>query len=105
MPPSVTPFALLTPTEIGLELGRRLEALRLANDWRRATLAERTGVSVSTIQRFERTGKITLEHLLQLAGVLGRIEDFAMLFQPGPARSLDELERRMSAPLPRRGRR
>jgi transcriptional regulator with XRE-family HTH domain len=100
-----SPFALLTPSEIALELGRRVEALRLANDWRRATLAERTGVSVSTIQRFERTGKITLEHLLQLADTLGRIEDFASLFQPGPARSLDELERRMSAPSPKRGRR
>jgi len=105
MPPSATPFALLTPIEIGLELGRRLEALRLANDWRRATLAERTGVSVSTIQRFERTGKITLEHLLQLASALGRIEDFAPVFQPGAARSLDELERRMAAPRPKRGRR
>lgn len=100
-----TPFALLTPVEIGLELGRRLEALRLANDWRRATLAERTGVSVSTIQRFERTGKITLEHLLRLADALGRAEDFAALLQPGAARSLDELEQRMTRPPPKRGRR
>jgi transcriptional regulator with XRE-family HTH domain len=105
MLPSATPFALLTPTEIGLELGRRLEALRLANDWRRATLAARTGVSVSTIQRFERTGKITLEHLLRLADALGRAEDLASLFQPGPARSIDELEHRMSRPPPKRGRR
>lgn len=105
MPSSATPFALLTPIEIGLELGRRLETLRLANDWRRATLAERTGVSVSTIQRFERTGKITLEHLLRLADALGRAEDLASLFQPARARSLDELEARMTRPPPKRGRR
>jgi transcriptional regulator with XRE-family HTH domain len=105
MPPPRMPFVLLTPSEIAFELGRRLEALRLATDWRRATLAERTGLSVSTIQRFERTGKITLEHLLLIAHALGRAEDFASLFQPEPARSLDELEQRLSALRRQRGRR
>jgi transcriptional regulator with XRE-family HTH domain len=100
-----TPFALLTPVEIAAELGRRLEGLRLANNWRRATLAQRAGVSVSTIQRFEHGGKITLENLLRVADALGRAEELALLFQPAPARSLDELERRSSRPLPKRGRR
>lgn len=100
-----TPFVLLSPTEIAAELGRRVEALRLANNWRRATLAERAGVSVSTIQRFEHGGKITLENLLRLADALGRADELSLLFQPAPARSLDELERHASRPLPKRGRR
>jgi HTH-type transcriptional regulator / antitoxin HipB len=105
MPPPPTPLVLLTPFEIAAELGRRLEALRLANHWRRATLAERTGVSVSTIQRFETSGKITLENLLRLADGLARADELAALFQPRPARSIDELEERMARPLPKRGRR
>ncbi len=98
-------FPLLTPVEIAAELGRRLEALRLGNHWRRATLAERTGVSVSTIARFEQGGRITLENLLRLADGLGRADELASLFQPKPARSLDELETQLSRPLPKRGRR
>lgn len=97
--------SLLSPSEIATELGRRLEALRLGHDWRRASLAERTGVSVSTIRRFERTGKITLEHLLRLVDALGRAHELASLLQPPPARSLDELEQRTSRPRPKRGRR
>lgn len=105
MDPRPTSFELLSPVEIAALLGRRLEALRLANGWRQATLAERTGVSVATIQRFESTGRITLENLLRLADGLGRARELASLFQPPPARSLDELEGRASRPLPKRGRR
>lgn len=103
MAPAPTSFCLHTPTEIGAELGRRLQALRLGNRWRRATLAERAGVSASTIQRFETSGKITLENLLRLADALGRADELAALFQPPPARSIDELERRTSRALPKRG--
>jgi DNA-binding Xre family transcriptional regulator len=99
------PFALLTPPEIATELGRRLEVLRLSNDWRRETLAERAGVSTSTIQRFETHGRITLVNLLRLASALGRNEDLASLFRPPPASSIDELERLMAGPTRKRGRR
>lgn len=103
MAPPPTPFALRTPDEIATDLGRRLRALRLAHRWRRVTLAERTGVSASTIQRFETSGKITLENLLRLADALGRADELAALFEPPPARSIDELEQRTSRPLPKRG--
>ena len=103
MTPPPDPFVLRTPDEIATELGRRLRALRLAHRWRRVTLAERTGVSASTIQRFETSGKITLENLLRLAEGLGRADELAVLFEPPPARSIDELERRTSRPLPKRG--
>jgi transcriptional regulator with XRE-family HTH domain len=103
VPPPPNPYALRTPDEIAIELGGRLRALRLAHRWRRVTLAERTGVSASTIQRFETSGKITLENLLRLAEGLGRVDELAALFEPPPANSIDELERRTSSRLPRRG--
>jgi HTH-type transcriptional regulator / antitoxin HipB len=103
MPLPSDPFALRTPDEIATDLGRRMRALRLANRWRRVTLADRAGVSASTIQRFETSGKITLENLLRLADALGRADELAALFEPPPARSIDELARRTFRPLPKRG--
>lgn len=45
-----------------------------------ATLAERSGVSLGSIKRFERTGEISLSSLLKLALVLGYESDFNNLF-------------------------
>lgn len=45
-----------------------------------ATLARRSGVSLGSIKRFERTGEISLSSLLKLALVLGYESDFNNLF-------------------------
>ncbi|MBK8240270.1 MAG: helix-turn-helix transcriptional regulator [Deltaproteobacteria bacterium] len=96
---------LRTPVEVATALGRRVSALRLARDWRRATLAERAGVGLSTVQRLERSGHITLDNLLKIAAALGRLEEFEALFEAPAARSIDELERASTVKLPKRGRR
>ena len=46
-------LSLFTPREVAERLGARMMQLRLARDWRRATLAERAGVSPATVARFE----------------------------------------------------
>lgn len=48
----------------------------------REELAERSGVSYSSIRKFESTGRISLESLLKLAQVLNRLEDFENLLRP-----------------------
>ncbi|MGQ7816789.1 helix-turn-helix domain-containing protein [Metapseudomonas furukawaii] len=53
------------------QVGENARALRLAQNLSRKTLAERAGVSDSTIKRFETTGQITLEALVLLASSLG----------------------------------
>lgn len=45
------------------------------------TIAQRSGVSLGSIKRFERTGEISLSSLLKLAFVLGYEDDFNTLFQ------------------------
>ena len=97
-------FILFTPREVAERLGARMMQLRLARDWRRATLAERAGVSPSTVARFEGSGQITLENLLKLAHALDAIDGFEALFTEPPATSIAELERRVT-PVRRRGRR
>jgi transcriptional regulator with XRE-family HTH domain len=39
-------------------------------------MAERSGVSFGSLKRFENTGKISLESLLKLMHLLGRLDDF-----------------------------
>lgn len=102
--PGPFPEIVPTPTEVARALGRRVESLRLARSWKRDTLAARSGVSASTIKRFERTGTITLDGLLRLCAALDRLTDFERTLEPPPAASLAELER-SERPPPRRGRR
>ncbi|MCC6509164.1 MAG: helix-turn-helix transcriptional regulator [Pirellulaceae bacterium] len=83
-----------TSHEMMLELGQRVRGRRLALDLTQAGLADRSGVSLSVLRLFERTGKISLESLLKLAIALNATGEFDALFQTngfGPIVSLDEL--------------
>jgi transcriptional regulator with XRE-family HTH domain len=46
-----------------------------------AECADRSGVSLGSLKRFERTRKISLESLLMLAHLLDRSQEFLQLFQ------------------------
>ena len=96
-------LALYTPSELAQRLGERCAQLRLLRTWKRATLAERAGVSVFLIKRFESSGQVSLENLLKLALALDSLDAFETLLQPPPARSIAELDRRANAPPRRRG--
>lgn len=96
---------LYSPEEIAEQLAERMMKLRLAQDWRRETLAERAGVSAATVKRFESSGQVTLANLLRLASALGCLGQFEGLFTAAPVASLAELERRVLSGARRRGRR
>jgi transcriptional regulator with XRE-family HTH domain len=98
-------LTLLTQRDVELLLGRRVRTLRLAADLKIDTLAERAGLSAMTVRRFETTGRGSLDTLLKLAVALGRLDEFAELLAPPPARSVDEFVTRAQPPLRRRGRR
>ncbi len=91
------------PESCAVDLGAKAKALRLTAGWKRTTLAERAGVTEASLKRFERTGQASLELVLRVAFALGRLTEFEGLLEPPPARSLDELERRLERPLPKRG--
>ena len=84
-----------TPRELMQDISARAKARRLALDLTQKGLEQRSGVSLGTIKRFERTGQIALESLLKLAVALGCSEGFESVFDvlapsAGPV-SLDDL--------------
>jgi transcriptional regulator with XRE-family HTH domain len=97
-------FSLQTPERIGKTLAARVKALRLARGWKQVTLARRSGVSLASLRRFEESGKVSLENLLELAFALNRLDDFDALLQPPPASSIAELEAAEKRPARKRGR-
>lgn len=71
---------LRTPQEVMLDCAARVRATRIEENLSQIALAERVGVAVGTIKRFEKTGEIQFHHLLSIALVLGRLEEFDRLF-------------------------
>ena len=97
-------LSIRNPTELALLLANRTKDLRLLKGWTRNTMAERAGVTYSSLKRFESTGKASLELLLKVAHALARLEEFESLLHPPAAQSIEELERRATTPSRKRGR-
>ncbi len=97
-------YSLHTPEQVSVTLAMRMRGLRLAKGWKQATLADRAGVSLASLRRFEASGRISLRSLLKLAFALNRLDDFAALVKPPPASSIAELEALERKPSRKRGR-
>lgn len=65
-----------------MQIAGRARARRLMLNFSQETLAERSGVSLGTLKKFEHTGKISLESLLKIALVLEMLDAFAQVFVP-----------------------
>lgn len=95
---------LRSPAEVQRLMGSRLKELRLLANLKRTTLADRSGVSARSLQRFEDTGEVSLKNLLRLVHVLGLLQEWERLLRPAEATTLAELEVRERKPVRRRGR-
>ena len=94
---------LRTPKDVLLEIAGRFKARRLAFNLTQEGLATRSGVSHSSLKRFERTGLIALDSLLRISLVLECLGDFDKLaserLPSQKAASLDEI---LAAPKTRK---
>jgi transcriptional regulator with XRE-family HTH domain len=99
-----TPLQIHSPNEVAQQLASRVRAERLRQGWKQETLAERSGVSLPTLRRYERTGRTSVGNLLKLCHALGRLDAFAELLKPPPASSIAELEARAATATPTRKR-
>ncbi|HEY1255033.1 MAG TPA: helix-turn-helix transcriptional regulator [Terracidiphilus sp.] len=76
-----------TVQEVQAGIAGRFKARRLAMNLTQNELAARSGVTFSSLKRFEREGLIALDSLLNLALVLNCLDDFDMLATESPASS------------------
>ncbi len=89
-------FALLTHEEICHELGQRCKHLRLQANLSQLELAQRSGVSLSSIRRLEASGQATLELLVRVTQALhlvNHLENLLLL----PMLSIADAERAAAA--------
>jgi len=70
-----------SPSEVQLELASRFREIRRNKKVSQSQLANKSGVSLGSIKRFEQTGQISLESLLKLARLFDRLSDFETLFK------------------------
>lgn len=91
---------LAPPEDVSAELGARARARRLALKLTQAGLAERSGVPLATLRKFERTGRIALTSFVRIALTLGDEEALDGLLRARAGfTSLDAV---MDAPAPRK---
>ena len=95
---------LRTVQEVQTGIAGRFKVRRLAMNLTQRELAARSGVTWSSLKRFEREGLIALDSLLNLALVLNCLDDFDKLAAESTlnsaAQSLDAL---LATPARRRG--
>lgn len=80
-----------TPDTIQREIAERARARRKELHLSQAALAERSGVSLGSIKRFEREHEISLASLVRLSIALDCREDFDGLFARAHYSSIEEV--------------
>ena len=94
---------LRTVQEVQTEIAGRFKARRIAMNLTQRELAARSGVTFSSLKRFEREGLIALDSLLNLALVLNCLDDFDKLAAESPFNSATQsLDALLATPALRR---
>lgn len=79
------------PGEIAQSLAQRLRARRKEYGLTQEQLAQKAGVSLGSLKRFEQEGQISLVSLIKLSTALGSESDFDGLFSKRGYRSIQEV--------------
>ncbi|MCL2051232.1 MAG: helix-turn-helix transcriptional regulator [Lachnospiraceae bacterium] len=84
-------FLPKTPAETSNIIAGRIRAIRKRRKISQAELSAKSGVSLGSLKRFERTGEISLISLIKIALALDISKDFNNLFAEIPYLSMKEL--------------
>ena len=97
-------FISRTPNDVLETIRRNFKERRLAIGYTQEALAKRSGVSLGSLKRFERTGQVSLESLVKIGAILDVLSDFEKLCSQSleHIESLDEILK--EKPKPKRGR-
>ncbi|NBW29811.1 MAG: XRE family transcriptional regulator [Flavobacteriales bacterium] len=89
---NMNPFSIdKNPTDILKELAQRTKTLRKEHKMSQSELAQRANVSLGSYKRFETSGHISLDSLLKIAFILGKLNDFETVFQSNKNKDLEKL--------------
>lgn len=69
-------LSLKTESDVLRDVADSVRAHRLALHWRQDDLATKSGVSIATLRRFERSGQISFQGLAKLLVSLGLADSF-----------------------------
>ena len=80
---------------------------RLALELTQEGLAERSGVALSTLRKFEQKGSISLESLIKILVVVGGLEEVLRVLEPDKPtfNSIDDVVMQEDIKIKKRGRR
>lgn len=78
----ISAFVNVLTVQTSMEnLARRFRKRRKEKKLSQKKIARQSGVSYASVRRFESSGQISLHSLMELARVLGCLEDFNELFK------------------------
>jgi len=78
------------PNFLTAMIAENFQKLRISQNLTQSNLAERSGVSLSSLKRFEQKAEISLSSLLKLAISLEATEAFGNLFSETKINSIDD---------------
>ncbi|MCX6191074.1 MAG: helix-turn-helix transcriptional regulator [Flavobacteriia bacterium] len=88
----MNPFSIdKNPTDILKELAQRTRTLRKELKMSQSELAQRANVSLGSYKRFETSGHVSLDSLLKIAFILGKLGDFETVFQSNKNKDIEKL--------------
>ena len=98
---------VMMPAKAQSKLAENSRLRRLDMGLTQAVLAERAGVALPTLRKFEQQGVISLESLLKILMVVGGLEDIVKASEPTPRAftSIDEVLKAANRVTRQRGRR
>ncbi|MCF6291871.1 MAG: helix-turn-helix domain-containing protein [Robiginitomaculum sp.] len=98
-------MTLIAPSKAQDMLAKNIRARRLARGLTQAGLSERSGVALTTLRKFERTGAISVKSLCKLMMIVGGLEQLVAASAPVQSEfnSIDEVLASKKAQPRRRG--
>ena len=78
--------------DVALQMAADFKKRRIEKNMTRKVVAERSGVAISNITRFEQKGLISLKNLIDLAIALGYIAELKNVFSQPKYSTMEELQ-------------
>lgn len=84
-------FELFDADDVAMQIAEDFRRRRIEKNLSRRQIADKSGVSISNITRFEQKGLISLRHLISIAKSLGYASELKTLFSKPKYSTIEEL--------------